>query len=115
MALWRRSKPAALLPHSDGPIHTSSSRSYWPRNGDLQHEPVGTNVGRQGGDHRAKIHSINPLERLNGKIKRRTDVISIFPNEDAITGLVGATNGRSSAASTLVAGPANWHYRSRSC
>jgi transposase-like protein len=40
--------------------------------------------------HRSKLHSINSLERRNGEIKRRTEVVGIFLNEAAIVRLVGA-------------------------
>ena len=40
--------------------------------------------------HRAKLPSTNPLERLNKEVKRRTDVVGIFPDERSIVRLIGA-------------------------
>ena len=40
--------------------------------------------------HWTKLHSTKPIERLNGEIKRRTEVVGIVPNDDAIVRLVGA-------------------------
>jgi putative transposase len=39
---------------------------------------------------RAKLHRMNPLEQLNKEVKRRADVVGIFPNEDSIVRLIGA-------------------------
>ena len=40
--------------------------------------------------HRRQLHSTNPIERLNGEVKKRTRGVGIFPNEAAIIRLVGA-------------------------
>ena len=40
--------------------------------------------------HRTKIHSTNPLERLNKEVNRRADIVGIFPGEGSIIRLIGA-------------------------
>ena len=40
--------------------------------------------------HRTKLHSVNTLERLNKEVKRRADVVGIFPSEPSILRLIGA-------------------------
>jgi transposase-like protein len=67
-------------------------RPRWPKLAalmdDSEHEVLGyMAVPAQ---HRTKLHSTNPLERLNKEVKRRADVVGIFPNEASIVRLIGA-------------------------
>ena len=42
-------------------------------------------------DHRTKLHSTNPLERLDKEVKRGTNAVGIFPNDAAIIRPAGAS------------------------
>ncbi len=67
-------------------------RCKWPRLGgfiDGSETDVLTHVDFPA-QHRTKIHSTNPIERLNKEVKRRADVVGIFPNEGSIVRLIGA-------------------------
>ena len=55
-------------------------------------------------EHWRKICSNNPIERLNREIKRRADVVQIFPDHGSVTRLIGAI---------LLEQHEEWHYGER--
>jgi putative transposase len=67
-------------------------RDRWPRLGRLMDDSEHEVLAYLGfpTQHRAKLHSTNPLERLNKEVKRRADVVGIFPGEASIIRLIGA-------------------------
>jgi transposase-like protein len=67
-------------------------RPRWPKLAALMDESEHDVLAYVGfpAQHRPKLHSTNPLERLNKEVKRRADVVGIFPSEPSIVRLIGA-------------------------
>jgi putative transposase len=86
------SQPDAAIAHQTWRHVADQLRPRWPKLAVLMDESEHDVLAYIAfpAQHRAKLHSTNPLERLNKEVKRRADVVGIFPNEASITRLIGA-------------------------
>jgi len=90
-------RQAFLQPDQDSARQTwrqvaDQLRPRWPKLGKLMDESEEDVLAYMAfpAAHRTKLHSTNTLERLNKEVKRRADVVGIFPSEQSILRLIGA-------------------------
>ena len=104
-------RQAFIQPDHDNAVQTwrhvaDQLRARWPKLGAFMDDAEADVLAYMAfpAQHRTKLHSTNPLERLNKEVKRRADVVGIFPNEDSIVRLIGAV---------LLEANDEWQLRSR--
>ena len=90
-------RQAFIQPDHDNAVQTwrhvaDQLRARWPKLGSFMDDAENDVLAYMAfpAQHRSKLHSTNPLERLNKEVKRRADVVGIFPNDDSIVRLIGA-------------------------
>ena len=90
-------RQAFIQPDHDNAVQTwrhvaDQLRARWPKLGTFMDDAEADVLAYMAfpAQHRSKLHSTNPLERLNKEVKRRADVVGIFPNDDSIVRLIGA-------------------------
>jgi putative transposase len=90
-------RQAFLRPDQEGARATwrhvaDQLRPRWPKLGALMDDSEDDVLAYMAfpAAHRTKLHSVNTLERLNKEVKRRADVVGIFPSEASIVRLIGA-------------------------
>ena len=87
-AFWQADQPAA---RQTWRLVADQLRPRWPKLAGLMDDSEHDALAYLAfpAQHRTKLHSTNPLERLNKEVKRRADVVGIFPIEASITRLIG--------------------------
>ena len=90
-------RQAFIQPDQDSAVQTwrhvaDQLRARWPKLGNFMDDAEADVLAYMAfpSQHRTKLLSTDPLERLNKEVKRRADVVGIFPNEDSIVRLIGA-------------------------
>jgi transposase-like protein len=90
-------------------------RPRWPKLGKLMDDSEDDVLAYMAfpPQHRTKLHSTNPLERLNKEVKRRADVVGIFPSEASIIRLIGASSALRAVPATLLEANDEWQMQHR--